>query len=399
MRAEGIFFESYSNVDENMTHPFGSALPVIREQLAKAVEAEKCHRCGCLHQTVEALARTDIARAELRDEIADARAVFVDKEYDCLGCRVCFPALAANAFAEAFPEQGESLELCPTEALAARAGWPPLPGDFHIVRYRAPVAVCTLNSEAIAAELASEPPVGLAISGTMHTENLGIERVIRNVLTNPYVRFLILCGEDTEQAIGHLPGQSMESLHANGIGQRGRIAGARGKRPILKNVSVDQVEAFRKQIELVSLIGEKDVARLREAVSACASRDPGPFEGAPVESFVETVWSEEPKRLVPDAAGFVVVYPETRRRILIVEHYTKEGVLDCVVEARTPAAISAELIERRLLTRLDHAAYLGRELARAERCMQTGEPYIQDRAAGDVDGELNTTSCGCTGTC
>jgi tetrahydromethanopterin S-methyltransferase subunit A len=223
--------------------------------------------------------------------------------------------------------------------------------------------------------------------------------VIQNVLANPQIRFLVLCGEDTQQDIGHLPGQSMGSLHANGIRERGRIEGARGKRPILKNISVDQVEAFRKQVELVSLIGEKDVSRLRKAISACASRDPGPFEGALVESAVEAVWAEEPTRLVPDPAGFFVVYPENRKQILIVEHYTKEAVLDCVVEGRTPAAISAELIERRLITRLDHAAYLGRELTRAERSMQTGETYIQARAPGDLDGDPNTTACGCTGTC
>jgi tetrahydromethanopterin S-methyltransferase subunit A len=361
------------------------AVEVVREQLAKAVAAAKCHRCGCLRQTVEALAGTSAGQAELGGEISNARAVYVEKEYECLGCKVCFPAIAANAFAEAFPEESETLDLCPTEEPRARAGWPPLAGDYHVVRYRAPVAACTLNSDELAEELAAEAPDGLAVSGTMHTENLGIERVIQNVLANPHIRFLVLCGEDTQQAIGHLA--------------RGRIEGARGKRPILKNVSAEQVEAFRKQVELLSLIGEEDVLRVRETVSACAGRTPGPFEGAPVQNVVETVWSEAPSRLVPDPAGFFVVYPEARRQILIIEHYTKHGVLDCVVEGRTPAAISAEVIGRRLITRLDHAAYLGRELARAERSMQTGETYVQDRAPGDIEGEEQTTSCSCSGSC
>ena len=359
-------------------------LAIVREQLTEAAAAAKCHRCGCLQQTVEALAGTAVGQAELGGEIRNARAVYVEKEYDCLGCRVCFPAIAANAFAEAFPEESESLDLCPTEGPVARAGWPPLPGDYHVTRYRAPVAVCTLNSERLAAEFPLEAPEGLAIAGTMHTENLGIERVIQNVLANPHIRFLILCGEDTQQAIGHLPGQSMESLCANGIGARGRIEGARGKRPVLKNVSADHVQAFRKQVELCSLIGEEDVARVCEVVAVCAGRDPGPFEGARLESAVKTVWSEEPKRLIPDPAGFFVVYPESHRRLLTVEHYTKEGVLDCVLEGRTPGAISAEVIDRGLITRLDHAAYLGRELARAERSMQTGGIYTQDRAPGNV---------------
>jgi dihydropteroate synthase len=30
------------------------------------------------------------------------------------------------------------------------------------------------------------------------------------------------------------------------------------------------------------------------------------------------------------------------------------------------------------LSRLDHALYLGRELQKAELCLERGEPYIQD---------------------
>lgn len=375
-----------------------TALESIRGQLEKGVAAAKCHRCGCLQQTVKALAETEVGRADLADEIKSARQVFVPKEYDCLGCRVCFPAIAANAFAEAFPEDGEALDLCPTEEPEVRAGWPPLPGDYHVVRYRAPVAVCALNDERLAAELAAQAPVGLAIAGTLHTENLGIERVIVNVLANPHIRFLVLCGEDTQQAIGHLPGQSLQSLFSSGTDQRGRIQGARGKRPILKNVSPGQIGAFRDQVALLSLIGEEDVSRLRDAISSCASRAPGPFEGAPSGNDVETVWSEEPSRLVVDPAGFFVVYPEARRQVLTVEHYTKQGVLDCVMEGRSPAALSADAIDRGLVTRLDHAAYLGRELARAERSMQTGEVYIQDKAPGEIEADV-PESCGCGTPC
>lgn len=47
-----------------------------------------------------------------------------------------------------------------------------------------------------------------------------------------------------------------------------------------------------------------------------------------------------------------------------------------------PARLYANMtaIERKLLTRLDHAAYLGRELARAEQALSSGETYVQDGA-------------------
>src|SRR5215510_329587 len=92
----------------------------------------------------------------------EARAVFQPTQYDCLGCPVCYPAIATNAFSDAFPEAGARLELCPIDEPAERTGWPPLPGDYHVLRYRAPVAVCTLNSDTLASRLKDSAPAGLA---------------------------------------------------------------------------------------------------------------------------------------------------------------------------------------------------------------------------------------------
>lgn len=379
------------------------SLAVVEDQLRAATAAKKCHGCGCLHSTVEALAGAEVGSEALGPVLADARRVFAPKAYDCLGCPVCYPAIAANAFAEAFPGVGEGLDLCPTDAPVERRGWPPLPGDYRVIRFRAPVAICTLNSTGLTAAIAEASPAGVAIVGTLHTENLGIERIIRNVLANPNVRFLILCGEDTEQAVGHLPGQSLVSLSDNGLDDRGRIVGARGKRPVLKNVSPEEVEAFREQVEVLALIGEASPEVVLERAAALAARDPGPVAGAPAGGGLETVNAAEPRRLIPDPAGFLVVYPDAPRRRLVVEHYTTGGVLDAVLEGATPAALYAAVIDRALVSRLDHAAYLGRELARAERSLQSGEPYVQDRAAGELAPEPapkpEASSCGCGGAC
>ena len=371
-------------------------LAVVREQLEEAIAAAKCHSCGCLQKTVEALAETPAA-GEREPVLARARAVFVPKQYDCLGCPVCYPAIAANAFAEEFPDVGEGLDLCPTEEPEHRVGWPPLPGEYRVVRYRASVAVCVLNSGELVEKLAERSPEELAIVGTLHTENLGIERVIRNVLANPNIRALVLCGEDTQQAVGHLPGQSLASMFEAGVDERGRIVAARGKRPVLKNVSRAQIDAFLAQVALVSLIGEKDPAIIEREIAQAARSTSGPFEGAPQDAIITAVQAREPQRLVSDPAGYLVVYPDRVRQRLALEHYTNQGVLDCVVEGATPAAVYAEIIERKLISRLDHAAYLGRELARAERSLATGEPYVQDRAAGELQSE--PPSCGCGPTC
>lgn len=92
------------------------SLDVVREHLAEATAAKKCHSCGCLHQTVAALEATEPARTALAGALVDTRRVLVPKTYDCLGCAMCYPAIAANAFAEEYPGAAANMDLCPTEA-------------------------------------------------------------------------------------------------------------------------------------------------------------------------------------------------------------------------------------------------------------------------------------------
>lgn len=377
------------------------AFRVIAEQLDEAVAAAKCHVCGCLQQTVEALSGTAAGQdPALARKFSEARAVFKPKRYDCLGCPVCYPAIAANSFAEAHPDAAAELDLCPTEERQEREGWPPLPGDYSVIRYGAPVAVCTLNSSELAKALADSRTEGVAVVGSMHTENLGIERVIKNVIANPHIRFLLLCGEDTQQAIGHLPGQSLESLFQNGLDKRGRIIGAPGKRPVLKNVNREEVQAFLKQVELVSLIGQQNPEEIARHVHTCVGRHPGLYPHPLAGRSIERIRVSEPETLTLDRAGYFVVYPDARAKRLVLEHYTNQGVLNCVLEGASTGALYSAAIERQLVMRLDHAAYLGRELARAEHNLLTDTSFVQDAAPGEpAPGPAVEPGCGPDGSC
>ena len=367
-------------------------------QIREAAAAKKCWPCGCLHSSLSAIEKAfpqGKRPADLEGAIQAARGRLTAMKYDCLGCEVCFPAIAVNAL----EVEGDN---CPAEPVQERHGWPPLPGDYTVIRYGSPVAVCTLNSEPLTKSLAASKPDGRAIVGTLRTENLGIERVIKNTLANPQIRFLLVCGEDTRQAVGHLPGQSFECLFRNGLDERGRIIGAKGKRPVLKNVSREEVQAFVRQVELVAMIGEENVKKMSGEIRSCAERNPGaypyPFKAAPVARIQVT----EAKPLTLDKAGYFVVYPDHRAKRLVVEHYTNQGVLNCVLEGSSTGALYGEAIERQLLKRLDHAAYLGRELARAEKSLLDGTPFAQDAAPGELavtspKGACNTeSSCACS---
>ena len=64
--------------------------------------------------------------------------------------------------------------------------------------------------------------------------------------------------------------------------------------------------------------------------------------------------------MVPDPAGYFVVYVDQSRRLLSLEHYRNNGMLDTVIEGKSAAELYTPSIERNLVSSLDHAAYLGR---------------------------------------
>ena len=363
-----------------------SVEPAVEEAarwLKEAVDAKKCWSCGCLHSSLEAIDRAleeDQLPAMLGQVLEQSRSRLREVRYDCLGCQICYPPLAMNALGRTALGRALEAEACPTDEVEERVGWPPLPGSYTVLRYGAPVAVCTLTDEVLSRTLAREKPTEVALIGTMQTENLGIERLVRNILANPNSRFVVVCGEDSRQAIGHLPGQSLVALAREGLDERGRIVGARGKRPLLRNISPDAIERFRQTVEVVDLVGCSDHATITATIAECAARYPGPAEPFASERLCEHVTGYLPKRMVLDPAGYFVVYPDRARNLLLLEHYTKDGILDTVIEGKTSAELYVPAVERKLLTRLDHSAYLGRELARAEQALRSGTGYTQDAA-------------------
>ena len=52
-----------------------------------------------------------------------------------------------------------------------------------------------------------------AISGTCKTENLGVEKIVANLISNSNIRFLLICGAESK---GHMPGNTLIALHKNG---------------------------------------------------------------------------------------------------------------------------------------------------------------------------------------
>jgi len=102
--------------------------------------------------------------------------------------------------------------------------------------------------------------------------------------------------------------------------------------------------------------------------------------------------------MVSDPAGYFVIYVDRVRGMLSLEHYLNDGLLDTVIEGSSAAELYTPAIDRGLISRLDHAAYLGRELARAEESLRSGEPFVQD-AAPELASPLPLAGFACEPAC
>jgi len=148
---------------------------------------------------------------------------------------------------------------------------PPVRGDYRVGDPNMGVAVVTLASRLY--------PQNVAICGECKTENLGIEKIVANVISNCNIRFLILCGMESK---GHLPGNTILALHRNGIDEQGRIIGSRGAIPFIQNLPPEAILRFQQQVELIDCIGLEDIVQIEELITRY-SRLAEPYPAKPFQ--------------------------------------------------------------------------------------------------------------------
>jgi tetrahydromethanopterin S-methyltransferase subunit A len=266
---------------------------------------------------------------------------------------------------------------------------PAIVGDVVFGGMDSPVAVCTLASRSLLPELAGRPEI--AVAGRVFTENVGIERMVQNLAAFGSIRYLIVCGRETP----HNVGQTILALHRAGLDPAGRVIGSEAPDPRMPNLTADQLRAFRTGIRVVDMIGESDVTAIVERARTLGA-EPVPDDDAPTTptaptapieagdptgSDVERVkavrspndaWSFDP-------VGYFLVFVDRPSSILRVEQYSSSHRLVRIVEGTSAEAICHTIDRLGQVTLLAHAAYLGRELAKAETALRLGLDYDQDR--------------------
>jgi tetrahydromethanopterin S-methyltransferase subunit A len=377
----------------------------VHSEILRGMKLSRCRKCGCMRGTLQNLqASLPILKIkdakELLQSVNEWYGQLEPQEYPCFGCKYCIPPEAMTILTTKYPDLASST-LSSCEIKISDNSWPPVEGEYTVLDKSAPVAVSTLASVKLEEKLAKLKPAGLCIVGKTETENIGIDKIVKNVISNPAISFLVLAGEDSA---GHQSGRTLLALWENGVDGDMRVIGSRGRRPILKNVTSSDVAAFRKQIQMRDMIGCKDTkaiaksigelsqktASLQTASSCGCSCDCNTQSAAkpaislslrkPAAAIPKITAEKYSKAVKLDKAGYFVIIPSKKDGNILVEHYSYDNKLLRKIEGKNSRDIYFTIIHNNWVSELSHAAYLGKELARAEQSLKKGFKYVQDGA-------------------
>ncbi len=160
--------------------------------------------------------------------------------------------------------------------------YPPEKGRYLRGNDFSPVAVAVIlnrDEDKIPPEIEELVRAGLesgaALSGTVQTPNIGFEKIICNIISNPNIRYIILSGPESE---GHNTGNALKALFKNGVDEKKRIIGTEAKHPLLYNIPVEYITRFIKQVALIDLQFKATPELIRKAVWSCFQEKPVDFE-------------------------------------------------------------------------------------------------------------------------
>jgi len=168
------------------------SLEEIAEDLTEISQIKKCSFCGCFADTLKEFSSIaeQNGKIELSEKAGILRShVIKNKKYDCLGCDPCYPADISNLLFEMDNSPKEKKEKsscgCSSECAAEdSAMWPVEKGEYLVGNKKSSIAITTLTDTGLPREIYAKLKKRIAIVGYCETENIGIEKIIKNIITN-----------------------------------------------------------------------------------------------------------------------------------------------------------------------------------------------------------------------
>lgn len=99
------------------------------------------------------------------------------------------------------------------------------------------------------------------VMGQLYSKE-GIDFILRNILTNPKIRYIIVCGRELSGS-----GKTLIDFFENGVDENHKIIGSDNTQ-IDENISLGALETVRKEVKVENMIGISDAEQILEKIKA-----------------------------------------------------------------------------------------------------------------------------------
>ena len=226
------------------------------------------------------------------------------------------------------------------------------------------------------------------------SEKLGYERVIADPILEPVNRgfaesllsFYELRGLNPELPILMGVGNVIELYDADSIGMTALLVGAASELGVNLVLTVEASDKTRGNVAEVRKAREMmTISKLRSTVPKDLGLDllilkekrkVFDLYNKNVEKVARAIHASAKREFKLDPKGFFKIFVD-KSEIVAVLYAGRDPKI--VIRGKTAEEICDEIIERGLIDEIEHAAYLGRELQKAEIAMRSGRSYLQEK--------------------
>jgi len=257
--------------------------------------------------------------------------------------------------------------------------WPFIPGRYRLFDATAPIVIVGSSAEDLAQNLAALETPGICMVATQCRGAADIEKLVRNIAANLSIQNVVVVGEPEADApaLGALLAVLGTDLELSAAGKE-LLRKVKGR---LQDVDLGAVS---RKVRAVNMLGSADIDKVVAKVSELASEANRPntgfrTSGGKDDDGIERVLaaSNIAYETQKDKAGNFYISVQGKK--IVVEHFSPKNELLRVIEGQSARDLCITLIRNGWVSKLDHAAWLGRELLRAELAMHAGAQFVPDR--------------------
>ncbi len=180
-------------------------------------------------------------------------------------------------------------------------------------------------------------------------------------------------------------GNAIELFDADSIGMSSILVGGAGELNVDFVLSVEGSDKTQSNIkEVVTARDMMILAEHRDSVPKDLgidllrykekSKRTDPYEKE-IEKNAKVIQASPSEEFSRDKKGFFKIFTKQEEIVAVFHNFDGENI---IIKGKTASEVADEITERELVSEFSHAAYLGRELQKAEVAIRTGRGYVQE---------------------